>query len=271
MTRNSLLLVALAPLLLIAACLSNGPSAPPEPISSAASLCGSEYVSYQATRVLDINFLEKTVTPFSPSDESCKALVLSQYKTPTPTQPLLTLLSEEGLYTFEDLGYQDIVLHSWDTTVLRHQGNVVRRHTRTRVEYQLPDAAAQGPEVWYIFHFHFEIEFTDDVDSGRVQVTAYANGYTPEANSSFGVLRQDGSLIIESSRVLRAEQDGNKVEAWSTKFFSIRGIQPGHNTLSFAVNERDGAVAQTFRVFSDSAIEVTTVSPLEAAGIHQPD
>lgn len=254
----------LAPVLLVAAC-GGGAGGANDAANQAAGVCGREYVLYLATDVARRDFPETPGPTFSPSHASCKTLVYSQFRTPSPTQPKPILTEGVGFYTLEDMGYEDIILHSWEPRILRLlPGSAPARSARPRAEYLLPDDAAQGPRMWYVLHFHFEIEFADGVDDGRAIVYAHPNSYSTVAMSSFRPRIDGDDLVIESSGVTRAEQSGNKVEAWFTNYLPNAGVRPGLNTLSFAVRDQDGAVVQTLRVFSDSAIELTELSPAQA-------
>lgn len=176
-------------------------------------------------------------------------------------------LDEFGVYTMRDLGYSDIVLRAGDPGIVGViPGLPPKRYAPERLEYRLPDGAAQGPDVWYVLHFHFEVVFSDDADGGEATVYASPNRWTVfmidfEPSLHDGSPRVDwrGDGIADGPH--GGTVDSNQVEVRFSKYLPNPGVVPGFNGLSFAVREDEGATVDTFRIFDDTAIEVTPLAP----------
>lgn len=177
------------------------------------------------------------------------------------------LLDEVGKYTLHDLGYADITLRAGDPGMIGVlPGSPPKRYAPVRVEYRLPEDAAQGPDVWYVLHFHFEVQFAEETEGGRATVYADPNRWTaaivnlvPTAES--GSLRVDWSGRGLTEGLQTGTAYSNRVDVRFSNYLPNGGVLPGVNHLSFSVRDRDGITTEIFRVFDDTTIEVTPLAP----------
>lgn len=181
------------------------------------------------------------------------------------------LLDSTGMWTLHDLGYSDIVLPAGGGTSVDAPSGLPTRLTAP-VTYLLPESAAQGPDLWYIVHFHFEIEFQEDTQGGTAEIFTMINfddspPFGAGASVQFNPIVRDGSLAVDWNTLglTDGRQTGTagsrQIEMRASNYISNGGVVPGENSLVFAVREYEGAKIATLHVFDDTSIEVTPLSP----------
>ncbi|MGQ9571813.1 MAG: hypothetical protein ACUVV3_01275 [Dehalococcoidia bacterium] len=181
-------------------------------------------------------------------------------------QPVL--LDSPGVWTLRDLGYSDIFMPAGAGTLVYTNPQFPPYRYTAPVEYLLPDGAAQGPDIWYVIHFHFEIEFAEDTGDGEVSVYAQPNKAIAAA-IDFTAIRGDDSQRVEwqtlslTEGYQRGASNSRRVEIRLSDYFTNDGVVPGENSLLFSVQEWDEARVAMLHVFDDTAIEVTPRSPPE--------
>jgi hypothetical protein len=141
-----------------------------------------------------------------------------------------------------------------------------RREQRS-VPYLLPRGARQGPARWYLLHLHFRITFPKRTAPGFVFVSGLTNGRAA-ALFDFHVLKPTGGV----SRIRWQTVDyihgksggstsGRSIEIRFTNYLQDRGVRPGKNLLTVQLERYTKTRAATLRVFRDSGISVTPLSP----------
>ena len=198
---------------------------------------------------------------------ACALLALAVVQAPAAAgQPVL--LDSPRIWTLRDLGYSDIFMPAGAGTAVYTNPQMPPHRYTDPVNYLLPDGAAQGPDVWYVIHFHFEIEFQEDTGEGEVTVYAMPN-YHAVAMIDFSPVRRDGSLTVDWNSLgvtvgwQHGTSDSRRVEMQFSNYFPNDGVVPGENALLFSVEEREGAKVAMLHVFDDTGIEVTPLSPPE--------
>ena len=178
--------------------------------------------------------------------------------------PLLVDLP--GIYTLRDLGYSDVYLEAGGGRA-RQWPHALYRYSPS-VEFVLPSGAAQGPDLWYVLHLHFEIELQEDTGDGRVVVLTEVND-NPPAMIDFSVSRLNGSprMSWNTTGMVDGLQEGItdslRTEMRFSNFMPNGAIQPGTGVLEWAVAEHDDARFARLHIFDDTSIEVTPLSPAE--------
>ncbi len=147
--------------------------------------------------------------------------------------------------TLSELGYPDLTL------VGEEQSKA------PSVEYMLPVDATQGPDTWYIIHFHFLIEFDEATGGGFCWVSAKVNDGTG-ASVEFETLTVNDSPFI---RVGSQSSTSTRMEVHYYNYMGSMGVKPGENVMTFSLKESKGAKVKSLLVFSDTGIESTTVPP----------
>jgi len=158
------------------------------------------------------------------------------------------------VWDLKDLGYGELTLSCQENT------------ETVSIQYILPDNAAQGPENWYILHFNFVIQFSEQSEPGRCYVTAAANNYTC-AQIMFETQREEGVLKIDYNTVDLM----NGYNAWTTdartifvsfsNYLTVTGVKSGTNIMTFAVETYEGIDVTAIRILPSSGIEFTSMSP----------
>ena len=180
------------------------------------------------------------------------------------TGPLL--IDSPGVYTLRDLGYSDVYLEEGGGTT-RQRPEALYRYSPS-VEFLLPSGAAQGHDLWYVLHFHFEIELQEDTGDGRVVVLTEVND-NPPAMIDFSVNRLNGAprMSWNTTGMVDGLQEGTTdslgMEMRFSNFMPNGAIRPGKGVMEWAVAEHDGARFAKLHIFDDTSIEVTPLSPAE--------
>jgi len=198
---------------------------------------------------------------------ACLLLALAIAQAPAAAgQPVL--LDSPRIWTLRDLGYSDIFMPAGAGTVVYPDPQVTPYRYTDPVKYLLPDGAAQGPDTWYVIHFHFEIEFEEAPEDLRTTVYAMPN-YQAVAMIDFTAVKGDDSPTVEwislsmTDGGQKGTSDSRRIEMQFSNYFPNAGVVPGENSLLFAVKEREGAKVAMLHVFDDTSIEVTPLSPPE--------
>jgi len=196
-------------------------------------------------------------------------IIALSYPTPSraaPSEPVV--IDSLGMWTLDRLGYSDQLFSPGDQEV-----------EILPIFYRLPDSASQGPESWYVFHLHAQIEFDLASEDGSWAWIEAGDIDTACALLEFNVQKQgieplsDGTLppmLIHHDSVggiegeVRSTSPSNVVEVTFSDYFFSAGITPGVNAMGLAVRQGTGAKVKSARVFADSGIEWTTVSPGKA-------
>jgi hypothetical protein len=126
------------------------------------------------------------------------------------------------------------------------------------VEYRLPEDATQGPDIWYISHLHFLIEFDETTGGGFCSVAAKG----ASASVQFETLRVNDSPLIRISGK-PATSTSTRMEVRYYNYMSLRNVRPGENEMTFSYNEHQGTKVKSVTIFNDTGIESTTVPPSE--------
>lgn len=147
--------------------------------------------------------------------------------------------------TLSKLGYPDLTLSGGEEA------------DTPSVEYLLPEDATQGPDTWYIIHFHFLIEFDEATGGGFCWVSARVNDRTG-ASVEFETLTVNDSPFI---RVGSQSSTSTRMEVHYYNYISSMGVKPGKNVMTFKFKEAQGTKVKSLLVFSDTGIESTTVPP----------
>jgi len=160
-----------------------------------------------------------------------------------------------GLWTLHELGYADEVRHG--TTA---------DYRRPRIFFRLPAGASQGPRNWYLVRLHVRVVLASDSGPGKVDVSATTDsaacalielrvrrsaGHPPVAWPSVGIV--DGSRSGPSP--------SGTVELRYANYLQAGGVRPGQNELDFQIGQHGSARVAEVRVFDDSGIEFTPLSP----------
>lgn len=124
------------------------------------------------------------------------------------------------------------------------------------VAYSLPDDATQGPETWYIVHFHFLIEFDETTGGGFCSVSAQG----ASASVEFETLKVNDSPLIRIAGQ-PVSSTSIKIEVRYYNYLTYSDVKPGENSVSFSYKEYQGTKIKSVTVFNDTGIEVTNVSP----------
>jgi hypothetical protein len=148
--------------------------------------------------------------------------------------------------TLEQLGYDDL------------QILVGEEAESPVIEYTLPEADPGGADRWYIFYFHFLIEFdeTTGVGFGDVQVG-------PLGSVQFETLKVNNSPYIRfvcnnlvSSSSLRMDI---RYYAYALEGATV----PGKNEITFKVEQNQRAKVKSLTIFNDTGLELTSVPPYD--------
>jgi hypothetical protein len=126
------------------------------------------------------------------------------------------------------------------------------------VEYLLPEDATQGPDIWYIVHFHFLIEFDESTGGGFGSVVAKG----ASASVQLETLRVNDSPYIRISGE-PATSTSIRMEVRYYNYMSLRSVKPGKNEMTFSYKESQGTKIKSVTIFNDTGIESTTVPPSE--------
>jgi len=145
--------------------------------------------------------------------------------------------------TLEQLGYSDFVLTGGEAA----EGPAI--------EYTLPDDATQGPDRWYIFVFHFLIEFDGGTGGGFCNV-----GASPLGSVQFETKKVNDAPFI---RVGEQSVTSTGVEVHYYSFAGLSHVKPGKNEMSFKYKGYQGTKVKSVIVYKDTGISVTATAPSE--------
>ena len=168
------------------------------------------------------------------------------------------LINAEGKWSLERLGYSDLALPCKE------------RLEAISASYILPEDAAQGPDRWYVLNYEVDITFSEGSDNGSVEVSPLTNGAIAEG-ILFQTTKSDDSLQIRWGKSLADLQSTSSSTVSASLSTYLRdadltqcGIRPGANTLTFKVEQHDGAVVENLRIRKTTNMEVRTAtqSPL---------
>ena len=184
---------------------------------------------------------------------ACACLALAVPAGAAPARPVT--IDAPGVWTLERLGYDDGVVRG------------LRTHAeRTSVLYRLPPHASQGPQSWYLIRLHFRLEFAPRTPAGIAYVSASTNGRAA-AQIKFTVDRAPGRRQIRWSAVgiVHGSERGvtrkRAVELRYANYLQFGGVAPGENVLTFQLERLGPVQVERFRVFDDSGIELSPLSP----------
>lgn len=165
------------------------------------------------------------------------------------------LLSSEGKWTLEALGYSDLELPC------------AGQFEAVVVDYLLPRDAAQGPERWYILNCEVDIQFSAASEKGEVQVSASTNG-APAGKVRLQTERLDDCVVarwIDSGTERQVVLPGVAHLSYSIYLrdadLAWAGVKPGNNVLAFTLAQYQGAKVKALRVCKTTSVEVTTLPP----------
>jgi hypothetical protein len=174
-----------------------------------------------------------------------------------------------GTWTLNDLGYSDIYLPAGGGLPLSTPSKIPMRLADPVVGYTLPDGVSgQGPDLWYVLHFHFEVEFPPDVENGFVDILAQTNGPMPASLIEFVVSHPEGggapNIDWNSASEIEGARSGTteegRMEGVFTNYIPDAGVTAGTNALMFTVKEQNAQI-EMLHVFADTSIDVVSLSP----------
>lgn len=151
------------------------------------------------------------------------------------------------LVTLEQLGGGDITLEGGEDV------------SSQPITYQLPEGATQGPDIWYVFHLHFLVEFEEDCGNGFGTVGAKGGG----GSVQFETIRVNDSPFIRIIGGTALSCDSVNIEIHYYSYMGLRHVKPGEDELSFDLTEYQGAKVKSVTIYNDSGIEITTTPPSE--------
>jgi hypothetical protein len=176
------------------------------------------------------------------------------------------LIDSPGLWTLHDLGYEDVWLEASGGRI-EVLPDATYRYAPP-VEYLLPNDAAQGPDLWYALHLHFELELAEDSGEGKVEVMARVNGRLP-ALVVFNTSRENHASNVNwfTTGMMEGAQEGTskstRIELVYSDYLSYPAVVPNLNMMEFAITEDGEAKFARLRVFADTSIEITELAPPE--------
>jgi hypothetical protein len=159
------------------------------------------------------------------------------------------------VWTLRSLGYGDQVF-----------GPTHRQFSYRDVALTFPRGAHQGPSSWYLIHLHFRISISPESGSGRIYIVASTND-RPAAMIRFDTTANPAGVRVRStdlglvSGARSATGLPLVVESRFENFLEYKGVRPGRNTLTFKVEQYDGARIRSVRVFDDSGVEFSRLGP----------
>jgi len=160
-----------------------------------------------------------------------------------------------GLWTLHELGYADEVRHG--TTA---------DYRRPRIFFRLPAGASQGPRNWYLVRLHVRVVLASDSGPGKVDVSATTDSAAC-ALIELRVRRSAGHPTVAwtSVGIVDGSRSGTSpsgtVELRYANYLQAGGVRPGQNELDFQIGQHGSARVAEVRVFDDSGIEFTPLSP----------
>lgn len=157
-----------------------------------------------------------------------------------------------GLWTLKRLGYPDEVRHGTASDL-----------KRPMIYFALPPRAAQGPQNWYVLRLHLRLTLAPDSGAGTVDVSATTDQATC-ALISFRVgaaRRIDWTGVGIVDGVTRGSSRNATVELRYANYLQRSGVKSGRNDLDFQLAQHGKAHVAELRVFDDSGIEYTPLSP----------
>jgi hypothetical protein len=165
------------------------------------------------------------------------------------------VVSARGSWTLSRLGSSDLVLP------------LKEKMERRSVSYGLPQHARQGPAYWFLMHLHFQITFPRHNPPGFVFVSGLTNGKAAALVEFQVMKRVHGVSRIRWSAVnyIRGKTEGTttgrSIEIHFTNYLQYAGVQPGKNTFTVQLERYTATRAVSLRVFKDSGISSTPLSP----------
>lgn len=176
------------------------------------------------------------------------------------------LVDSFGMWTLEELGYDDLMLPVSEEMTQTSGGKISQRS----ISYALPEGASQGPDNWYMIHLHFKVDFAAESENGIALVSSLLNG-SGAAQIEFEVDGTDDPLRISWSTVdllnggIEQVTSSPSIEVFFSNYIGFDGVTPGENTLTFQLETyggvNGGVNVESLRIFKDSAIEYTPLSP----------
>jgi hypothetical protein len=158
----------------------------------------------------------------------------------------------------------------WTLRSLGHRdqffGATSRQFSYRDVEFTLPRGAHQGPNSWYLIRLHFRISISPDSGPGRIYIVASTND-RPAAMIRFDTTASRAGVRVRSSELglVNGARSATGlplvVESRFENFLEYKGVRAGKNTLTFKVEQYDGARIRSLRVFGDSGIEFSRLGP----------
>lgn len=165
----------------------------------------------------------------------------------------LKTIDSYGNWTLDKLGYSPVIFIGQNDT------------ESYNIEYILPQNASQGTEGWYLINLNFIIEFSDNSTNGYAYVSASTNNWS-SALIKFEVKRDNSTLSVNWSErnlfgVSRYSTSSPKINISFTNYIPYKGISSGINTLTFKLEQYDGAKVRKLEILPNSGIEFTQLSP----------
>ncbi len=162
-----------------------------------------------------------------------------------------------GMWTLAQLGYSDLIFPLQEDV------------EKISIEFRLPKNASQGPETWYVLHLNFRIELSEECEGGIYYVGADTNNYAC-ALIQFKPQIVDDSLVIVSTTTGLIDKGVHTTPSLSIdysfrNYLRTMGTKPGLNVLTFKL-EQWGPKLRSLRIFDNSGIECTPLSPSEYEG-----
>lgn len=166
------------------------------------------------------------------------------------------LIDSFGIWTLADLGYSDLVFPCEEDS------------EAISIEYRLPQNTSQGPSAWYIIHLDFGIEFSNQSKDGICYVSASTNGsacaqiqFEPHITEGYPVINWSTvDLINGGKEYITYSLSINASEAEFSNYLQFSGVKSGVNTLTFHLEQYDGAKVENLIIYKTTAIEYSSLS-----------
>lgn len=161
-------------------------------------------------------------------------------------------ISGFGLWTLKKLGYPDEVRHGTASDL-----------KRPMIYFALPAHASQGPQNWYVLRLHLRLTLAPDSGPGTVDVSATTDQATCALISfrAGDARRIDWTGVGIVDGVTRGSSRSGVVELRYANYLQRSGVKSGRNDLDFQLAQHGKVHVAELRIFDDSGIEYTPLSP----------
>lgn len=160
-----------------------------------------------------------------------------------------------GLWTLRELGYTDEVRHATNAD-----------YDRPRIFFGLPAEASQGPRNWYLVRLHVRLVLAPNSGPGKILLSATTNGaacalieFRAAPKAGRPTIRWTSVGIVDGAR--SGSSSSRTVELRYANYLQKSGVRPGTNELDFQVARYGSVRIDEVRIFDDSGIEFTPLSP----------